>query len=236
MKQKIIIAALVLFAVAYGCKHQMVQIGTSPTPVPVTPPTDTSSGHVSDTVCFQAQVLPLYQTYCARASGCHSGNGGGEGSEVVLTDYWNIMKGIRAKNPSESDYFTRIGHGMPPKNEPNMSSDQIATIQKWINQGALNTTCSGGTCDTSKYTYTNSASIIFATHCNGCHGVAPGSGNTVLSSYTSAVAAVNNNKQLFLNAINYTAAISAQNMPQGGKLSDCEIQQLTKWVNKGMPQ
>lgn len=238
MKKKIAVMLLAIFVIAYACKHEMIAPGINQVPVVVTPPTDsTGTGTNNDSICFQSQVLPLYQTYCSRNSGCHSGTGGGDedGQDVNTTSYFYIMKGIVPKNPSASRYYTIIGHGMPPRNEPAMGQAQVDIIKKWIEQGALNTTCSAGVCDTTKFTYTNSASVIFATYCNGCHGNAPGSGNVVLSSYASAVAAVNSNKQLFLNAINYTAA-SAQNMPQSGKLSDCQIQQLTKWISKGMPQ
>ncbi|HWB24645.1 MAG TPA: hypothetical protein VG738_04155 [Chitinophagaceae bacterium] len=240
MKTKII-SALIVFVTVYSCKHAMVPIGTDTTPIPVTPPPTDSTGNSggsgsSDSVCFQSQVLPLYQTYCSRNSGCHSGNGGGDdGDDVVLTTYFNIMKGISPGLPQASRYFTIIGHGMPPRKEPAMTQDQLNIIQKWISQGALNTVCTGGTCDTSKYTYTNAASVIFATYCNGCHGNAPGSGNVILSSYSAAINSVNINKLLFINAINYSAT-PAQNMPPAGKLSNCQIQQLTNWVNKGMPQ
>lgn len=238
MKRKFL-AIAVVFATVYSCKHEMVPIGTDPTPVPVVnPPSDTTGGAVAgnDTVCFQSQVLPLYQTYCSRNSGCHSGNGGEEGQDIVLNSYFNIMKGISPGSAVSSRYFKIIGHGMPPRNEPVMSQEQISIIEKWISQGALNTVCSGGACDTSKYTYTNAASAIFATYCNGCHGSPPGNGNVVLSSYSAAVSSINAiSKQLFLNSINYSAT-SAQNMPPAGKLSACQVQQLTMWINKGMPQ
>ncbi len=241
MKQKIIVSTIIIFCIVYSCKHAMISPTVDQTPIPVTPPGDTTgtggSGGTNDSICFTLQVLPLYQTYCSRNSECHSGKGGGEeGEDVVTTSYFNIMKGIKAKNPQGSRYYTIITSGeMPPPNEPTMGQDQLGIIRRWIEQGALNTTCTVTTCDTSKYTYSNSASVIFATYCNGCHGIAPGSGNIVLSSYNNAMAAVNKNKQLFLSAINYTAP-AGQNMPQNSKLSDCQIQQLTKWINKGMPQ
>lgn len=239
MKQKVALSVLVIFLIVLSCKHEMISPAVDQTPIPVTPPGDsTGTGGTNDSICFQSQVLPLYQTYCSRNSGCHSGKGGGgeEGNDVVTTSYFYIMKGIRAGNPQASRYYTIITSGeMPPRNEPTMSQDQLAIIKKWIEQGALNTTCTATTCDTTKYTYSNGVSAIFATYCNGCHGIAPGSGNVVLSSYSAAVAAVNKNKQLFISAVNYTAP-AGQNMPQSGKLSDCQIQQLTKWINKGMPQ
>lgn len=238
MKQRVLLTAIVIFLIVLSCKHEMIAPGVDQTPVPVTPPVDSTGGggSTNDTVCFQSQILPLYQTYCSRNSGCHSGNGGGEGSDVVTTSYFYIMKGIRAKNPQGSRYYTIAASGeMPPRNEPAMSQDQLALIKKWIEQGALNTTCTATTCDTTKYTYSNRVSGIFATYCNGCHGIAPGSGNVVLSSYSAAVAAVNKDKALFLSAINYTAP-AGKNMPQNSRLSDCQVQQITKWINKGMPQ
>ncbi|WP_295801382.1 c-type cytochrome [Mucilaginibacter sp.] len=188
----------------------------------------------SDIVCFQTDVLPLFQTYCASA-GCH--DAATQREELVLTSYANIMRGIRSKNPNGSKYYTVIQEGsMPPRNKPQLSTAQVATIGKWINQGALNNTCAVTTCDTTKTTYNNGISLLFATYCNGCHGIAPGSGNVVLSDYASAKSAGTTMKANFLNAINFTSANAAMNMPQSGKLSDCQVTQITKWINSGCPQ
>ena len=125
---------------------------------------------------------------------------------------------------------------MPPGKSPQLTTAQKTTIANWINQGATNATCVVSTCDTTKTTYTNGISTIFATYCNGCHGIAPGSGNVVLSDYASAKAAGTSLKATFINAINYTSTTAAMNMPQSGKLPDCQITQITKWINKGCPQ
>lgn len=224
---------MVLLAV-YACKHDMVSPETETKPVPVTGSGPGSSPTpANDTVCFQSEVLPLYQSYCGSA-GCHNATSARE--EVILTDYFNIMKGIRANNPASSKYYTVIGGSMPPRNSPALSATQTATILKWINQGALNTVCVGTTCDTTKTTYSNGISQIFATYCNGCHGIPPGSGNVVLSDYASAKAAGTTFGANFLNAINYKMANTAQNMPPGGPLSSCQNTQITKWVKSGYPQ
>jgi mono/diheme cytochrome c family protein len=125
---------------------------------------------------------------------------------------------------------------MPPANSPQLTTVQIAIIQKWITQGALNTQCVTTVCDTTKFTYTNSVQLIYATYCNGCHGVAPGSANVFLGDYAGAKNIAVTMQQQLLNAINYTSASSAQNMPPGGKLSTCDISTITKWINKGTPQ
>ncbi|MDP9076057.1 MAG: cytochrome c [Bacteroidota bacterium] len=236
MKRSIIISAL-LIAVFYSCTHDNLKpgntTGTGSKTGGVTPPPPPP---LSDSVCFKNDVLPLFQTYCA-STGCHDGTSRGEDNNLALTNYANIMQGIVPGNAGESRYYTIIAEGtMPPGNAPKLSSTQLATIATWINQGALNKTCTVPVCDTTKMTYTNGVSQIFATYCNGCHGVAPGSGNVVLSSYASAKAAGTGLKVAFLNAINYTSANAAMNMPQSGKLSSCQINQITRWINNGCPQ
>jgi mono/diheme cytochrome c family protein len=239
--KKLTIVFFTIMLTIIACKHEILSPGTNTPPIIIT---DSGSGNTggsgstpNDTVCFNSQVLPLYQGYCG-SIGCHSGSRPAEG--VDLTTYANIMRGISANNPSGSKYFTVLtGSGenqMPPANSPQLTTVQIAIIQKWITQGALNTQCVTTVCDTTKFTYTNSVQLIYATYCNGCHGVAPGSANVFLGDYAGAKNIAVTMQQQLLNAINYTSASSAQNMPPGGKLSTCDISTITKWINKGTPQ
>jgi mono/diheme cytochrome c family protein len=224
--KKIALLAGSLCILIYACKHDMISANVSQTPVPITNP-------ASDSVCFTAEVLPLFQSYCG-SKGCHGSGSAEEG--VSLETYFNIMKGISPGNPNNSKYFREITKGeMPPKNSPQLSSAQVAVIQKWINQGAKNTTCINA-CDTSKYTYTNAIQSLLATNCNGCHGSMPGSGGVYLGTLTAAKNYITANKALFLNAINHSATLpAAQRMPPAAKMSDCQVQQLTKWINANMP-
>ena len=236
MKKLLIIIAGILCLII-SCTHDHV----TPIKTGTTGGTDTTgtgggggTPPPNDSVCFTNDVLPLFQTYCA-STGCHDAATAAE--DLNLTNYTNIKKGISPNNPGGSSYYTIIQNGsMPPRNKPQLSAAQITTIGKWINQGALNNTCAVTTCDTTKTTYSNGISALFATYCNGCHGVVPGSGNVVLSDYASAKSAGVNMKTNFLNAINYTSATAAMNMPQSGKLSSCQITQITKWINNGCPQ
>ena len=226
-----------------GCQHELVNANVGlnkDSIVVVTPPANggTTSGTggntaaVSDTVCFNSEVLPLYVSYCGSA-GCHNELSHREG--VITTNYGYIMNGIRAKNPGGSKYYTIIGNGMPPRSSPQMTAANLATILKWINQGALNTSCTN-TCDTTQYGYVNAVQTILANNCGGCHGTKPGSANVYLGDYASAKAYISANKTLFLNAINHSSTLTAaQRMPPSAKMIDCKITQIQKWIDKGYP-
>lgn len=221
------------FVLLVSCKHDIINDPNAviaDTTKVVTPPIGGTSN--SDTVCFNTEILPLFSSYCG-SSGCHDLNSHEDG--VILTDYTRIMKGIRAKLPNSSKYFTVIGKDMPPKNSPQMSAANIATIKKWIEQGALNTQCAN-VCDTTVFTYAGSIKTIFENNCNGCHGVKPGTANIYLGDYASIKTYISANKILFLNSINHTATTLSKNMPQSGKMVQCKITQIEKWINNGYPQ
>ena len=240
----IFILSLVLILTISGCQHDIINPSLAVSKdsiVVVVPPanggstggtTGTTTPPVSDTVCFNSEVLPLYVSYCGSA-GCHDVTSHRE--SVITTSYSYIMNGIRSKNPGSSKYYTIIGNGMPPKSSPQMSSANTATILKWINQGALNTSCTN-TCDTTQFGYTNAVQTILANNCGGCHGTKPGSANVYLGDYASAKAYITANKTLFLNAINHSTTLTAsQRMPPSAKMIDCKILQVQKWIDKGYP-
>jgi len=225
-----------------SCKHDIINpngVANTDSVVVVVPPANggstsgTTAPAVSDTVCFNSEVLPLYVSYCGSA-GCHDVTSHREG--VIVTSYAYLMNGIRAKAPTSSKYYTIIGNGMPPRSSPQMTTANVATILKWINQGALNTACTN-TCDTTQFGYTNAIQTILANNCGGCHGTSPGSANVYLGTYASAKAYISANQTLFLNAINHSTSLTAaQRMPPSGKMLDCKITQIQKWINNGYPQ
>jgi uncharacterized membrane protein len=162
-------------------------VGTPTSPTGGTPST------VSDTVCFNSDILPLYLSYCGSA-GCHDATTHKE--SVITTDYGHIMNGIKAKNASNSKYYTIINNGMPPRGSAQMTTTQIALIKKWIDQGSLNTQCIN-VCDTTTYTFAGAIQTILANNCGGCHGTMPGSFNVYLGDYASAKTYINANKAFF---------------------------------------
>jgi uncharacterized membrane protein len=172
-------------------------------------------------------------SYCGSA-GCHDVASHREG--VITTNYGYIMQGIRANNVSKSEYYTIIGDDMPPRSSPQMTAAHLASIKKWIEQGALNTNCTN-VCDTTVFTYTGAIQTILSNNCGGCHGSKPGSANIYLGDYASTKAYVTANKSIFINSINYSTAIAAsKRMPPSGKLVDCKIVQIQKWIDNGYPQ
>ena len=232
--KKIIISSLLTGFFFVACKHEFLNSAINPTEVLVTGGPSGTGNPVSDTVCFQNDVLPLYVSYCASA-GCHNATTRADG--IQTTDYTTIMRGIKARDAANSKYYKIITKGeMPPRGYPALSSAQISTIKKWIDQGALNTNCVNS-CDTTKFTYGTAIQTILANNCNGCHGVVPGSGNVYLGTYAATQSYINAHKQLFLDAINHAPTLPAsQRMPIGTPMAACKITQMTKWINAGMPQ
>lgn len=215
-----------------SCKHEAINAPTDPTS-----PIDLGGGgkspSISDTVCFNTEVLPLYVSYCG-SSGCH--NDASRQKGVILTSHSRIINGIRSKNASKSEYFTIIGDEMPPRGRPQLSNEQKNTILKWINQGALNTNCINS-CDTTKFAFNDPIKSLLTNNCLGCHGTKPGSGNVYLGDYASAKSYIDANKANFLKVINHDPTLPvSKRMPPSGKMVDCQIGQFSRWVSKGFPQ
>ncbi len=92
------------------------------------------------TVCFEKDVLPIFQTNCA-LSGCHSSSSAEEG--IVLDSYQNIIKHVKPNSAKDSPVYEAItdswGEIMPP-NGP-LSKENRTAIFLWIEQGAKNNSC-----------------------------------------------------------------------------------------------
>ncbi|QEC66742.1 hypothetical protein FRZ67_05275 [Panacibacter ginsenosidivorans] len=182
------------------------------------------------TVCFEGEVLPIFQTNCAK-SGCHDATSHKEG--YVFDNYKHITaKGIVPYQPHESEVYQVIAEGeMPPKGNPKLTTEQVTLIRRWIRQGALNTkNCI--TCDTTQYTYSGTISGIFETNCIGCHSTNNASGGIDLSTYAGASVVALNGR--LVGAVTHAPGYSP--MPQNAPmLPDCNITQIEKWVAAGAP-
>jgi Planctomycete cytochrome C len=91
-------------------------------------------------VCFNGEVLPIFQTSCGITS-CHDVASAEEG--LIYTDYNSIMQSIVAGSPNDSRAYQSIislnEDPMPP-NQP-LSVGARTLIRIWIEQGAAETTC-----------------------------------------------------------------------------------------------
>jgi len=183
-------------------------------------------------VCFEAQVLPVLQSNCAM-SGCHDGTN----DLPRLSTYDEIRKLVEPLKPVQSKLHKVItanrmlGIAMPPKPNDQLSSEQINLINIWILQGANHTTCTTE-CDTVTVTFNGSILPITNTYCKGCHSGNNPSGGIALTDYATIKASIETSR--FVGAIEQLQGFSA--MPQGGgKLSECYIYQINKWIKNGMP-
>jgi len=237
-KTKLTILILLLTGISFltiTCKHEIPLVvssgsgtgsgtgggtgGGTPTQVSTCSP---------DTVYFSNTILPLINSSCA-TTGCH--NAITHRSGLNLTSYSQIRGMVSPFNTSSSRLYSVItktsGENKMPPNAP-LTTAQIASIQKWINQGALNNQCSSG-CDSTVFTYSGAVSVIMSTYCVGCHNAASLGGGIDLSSYATVKTAALGR---MMGSINQLAGYSA--MPKGGnKLSDCQIAQIQKWIQAG---
>jgi hypothetical protein len=90
----------------------------------------------------------------------------------------------------------------------------------------------GGTCKTDTLSYSNDIVPILKSYCYGCHGVgnSSSSGGILLEGYTNLKAYVDNGK--LVGVVNHAPGFVS--MPYGQpKMPDCEVTQITNWVNEG---
>jgi cytochrome c553 len=221
MKKYLFLAAAVLAVSFYACKHDP---GTIAPQLP--------GGGTSNEVCFEADVLPLFQTSCAK-SGCHDATTAAKG--YVLDSYSNIIKkGLVPGNATNSrvyDVLFENGNDkMPPLPNADLSSAQKAIIGKWINEGAKNTVSCGTACDSSLFKFAANIDPIVQKYCVGCHGGTSPSANINLGAYGGVRQQALNGR--LYGAVTHGSGYSA--MPKNApKLSDCQIAQIRKWIAAG---
>lgn len=224
-KKVFIVIATGMFLLAINsCRHEVPILNADSTPIP---------GPVTNNgVCFESEVLPLFKSNCAK-SGCH--DAASHEGDVVLDSYTNILR--RKITPGNADaskiykvLFETGEKKMPPAPNGDLTAAQKALIGKWINEGAKNTVNCASTCDSNQFKYSTNISVIMSSYCTGCHsGTAP-SGNIDLSNYTNVKLQVNNGK--LVGAVTQAAGFFP--MPQNtGKLNDCQISQIKKWMAAG---
>jgi uncharacterized membrane protein len=220
MKLKFAALAVIALVMALGCKHEILQ--------------DPGTGTTSTEICFESEVLPIFQSNCAKA-GCHDALSHREGR--VLNSYDNIMRnGIVPGNALASGLYKLLyasgENKMPPNGNPGLTDAQKATIGIWINQGAKNTTNCGTACDENAFAYTANVKPIMSNYCTGCHSGANASKGIDLSTAAGVKSAGTSGR--LMGAISHISGYVA--MPQGGaQLSDCQIAVIQKWLAAGAP-
>jgi mono/diheme cytochrome c family protein len=184
-------------------------------------------------VDFTNEILPMIQSNCAM-SGCHGTPYPADG--INLTTYAGIMEEVKPGDPNGSELYEVLFETgddlMPPPPAAPLSAAQKERIRLWIQQGANETNCAGACDSTSATTYTAVIAPMMQMQCLGCHQGAGASGGVRLTSYSEVTAAVGNSG--LVDAVN--GANGRSQMPPSGRMSDCNVALLERWVRAGMPQ
>jgi hypothetical protein len=190
--------------------------GTEPEPV------DTCD---QSTAYFEQDVLPIFVQNCTM-SGCHN-TPTDENDEVVLTSYAGVMN-----DEYSDDIWDEIGDGdMPPDTMNQLTAQDIATLETWLEQGSQNNSCEGG-CVTTTVTYSGTILPIIQDRCDGCHGPNNPQGQLDFSTWNdlNTVAA---DGRLALAIQHQTGAEPMP--PSGPSLSQCRIDRILTWIQDGAP-
>lgn len=196
-------------------------------------------------VCFERDVLPIFQNSCA-ISGCHDGNGE---SELRLNSYVPISHAVEPGKPYSSEIYKAIittrGENKMPPDQP-LSLDNRTIIRVWIEQGARLTTCQdttgqgggGGGYVNPLACFSRDILPVLTSRCasTGCHDQITHEEGYVFSSYSTTMTAVSagnpDNSKLY-EVI--TKAGGEEKMPPAGKpqLTTAEIDSIRNWISYG---
>lgn len=226
-KKSFVVVVFALLIIVGSCVHDPFIDPTALNGGESSIPGCTTNGQV----CFESSILPIFISSCARV-GCHDAKTKEEG--FVLDSYTNIIKkGIAPGNANGSKLYNVLfatgSDQMPPKPDLPLSKAQKDSIAAWINQGAKNTVNCNCACDEAKFTYAAIVQPLITNQCVGCHKPGSLSGNVDLSTLSLIKTHVANGK--LLGTITHASGFVA--MPQGAKLSNCQITQITKWIDAG---
>jgi uncharacterized membrane protein len=207
-----------------ACKHEIPVAAGSSSPV---------QGGTGE-VCFESQILPIFQSNCAK-SGCH--DAASHNDDYIFDTYTNIIRkdiqpGDAAISKVYKVLFETGSDKMPRPPNPDLTPEQKALIGRWINEGAKNTVNCGVSCDSSQFKYGANISVILGTYCLGCHSGAAPSAGINLSTYANVRNVAISGR--LVGSVSHAPGYSA--MPKNAsKLSACQIAQIRKWVDSGAP-
>ncbi len=186
-------------------------------------------GDPNAAICFERDILPIFNSKCAM-SGCHDAGTAAEGYD--LSNYSKIVgDGIVKGKPGKSEIYEEIEDGeMPPKGYTKLTDAEKQLLYDWIADGAKNGINCAVKCDSTISGFASAIQPIMTKYCVGCHSYPNASAQVELSGYIGVKNAIN---QGLLKSIDHSGYYP---MPKGGaKLSDCEINQVRKWIQRGAP-
>ena len=203
-----------------------------------------------ETICFEKQILPIFQNSCA-TSGCHDAYRNESGYN--FSDYAGIMSAIEAGSSAKSKAYQAITskyEGLMPPGSP-LPQDKRMLIRLWIDQGAQETSCTENVTDTSGNAIVEQQSgtswacfdrdikPILQNTCavSGCHDAATHEEGVDLSSYSSVLRVVNEGdpSRSKLYSVITRNQNSEEFMPPKpySPLSQAAIDTIYSWISRG---
>ena len=180
-------------------------------------------------VCFQRDILPVLLSSCG-TKGCHDQTTHAEG--YTITSYSSVMtKLVKAGSPSTSRLYTSIANNSMPRGSIAKLTQAVKdSVYNWIKNGAIDGTCASACDTTGVVTYAKQISSLVNRNCISCHSGASAQKGILLDSYANIKTYMDNGKLM--------AAVKGTSipMPQGYKITDCEMRQLELWVANGLIQ
>jgi hypothetical protein len=186
-------------------------------------------GDPNAAICFERDILPIFNSKCAM-SGCHDAGTAAEGYD--LSNYKKIVSdGIVKGKPNSSELYEVVADNeMPPKGYTKLSDAEKQMLYDWIADGAKNGVNCAVKCDSAVSGFTAVIQPMMTKYCVGCHAYPNASAQVELSGYIGVKNAIN---QGLLKSLDHSGYYP---MPKGGaKLSDCEINQVRNWIQRGAP-
>lgn len=195
---------------------------------------------VSDSVCFTQTIQPILVSSCATTD-CHDVTTAAEG--YILTTYDQIFgseEAVVPYQPNESKIYKILSASgeerMPPEPREPLTTEQKEFIRKWIAEGALNSDCPDGSCDTiNGVSFSQDVLPLIQLSCTGCHNNNSQGGGIILSDYNT----VSNVAATKVNGVSRMSGVIRRlpgfsPMPPSGNLSECDIRRIEIWIENGM--
>ena len=192
-------------------------------------------------VCFQSEILPIFQNSCAS---CHGESRNEAGLD--FSNYAGIMKAITPGDANKSKAYQAITSTfqlMPPDNA--LPADKRTLIRLWIEQGAKETTCdTNGNSGTVKSgtlwsCYDRDIQPILMSSCavSGCHDAATHKEGYDFSTYTKTLNALKAGSPSTskLYRVITASQTSEDFMPPKpySPLSKAAIDSIYSWIKRG---
>jgi hypothetical protein len=191
-------------------------------------------------VCFERDVLPVFQNNCA-ISGCHSGQGE---SRKSLSNYADIVRQVVPGKPFSSKLYNAItgsGENLMPPGRP-LSFENRTLIRVWIEQGAAQTTCTDTTGGSGSQVvlracFSRDILPVLVSKCGslGCHDATTHRAGYYFTSYSTVMNAVTAGSPGQSTIYRVITSSGEEKMPPSTspQLTVAEIDSIGKWIGYG---